>query len=86
MTLVKAKVDHLILLGEAQTRFRAAAEQKGVANIHCVSSLEDAVATARLLARSPQVVLLSPACASYDMFTNYEERGKIFKQLVHRRA
>ena len=47
-----------------------------------VSDLEEAVNSARSLALSGDVVLLSPACASYDMFRNYEERGKLFKTLV----
>lgn len=84
MTLARDKVDHMILIGEAQARFFEAASQQGVCHIHTVMSLEEAVATAHRLARSPQVVLLSPACASYDMFNNYEERGRLFKQLVQR--
>lgn len=83
MTLAKNKVDHLILLGEAKTRFIEAAKQHGVHNIHDVSSFQEAITLAHRLARSPQVVLLSPACASYDMFNNYEERGRVFKELVH---
>ena len=82
MNLVKQKVDQLILIGEAAARFAAAAQAAGVKNIVQAGSLEEAVETARQLARSPQVVLLSPACASYDMFDNYEQRGRIFKQLV----
>jgi len=46
-----------------------------------VQSLEEAVARAASLADSGDVVLLSPACASYDMFTNYEERGNKFKEM-----
>ena len=83
MTLAKNKVDHLILLGEAKTRFIEAAKQHGVHNIHDISSFQEAITLAHRLARSPQVVLLSPACASYDMFNNYEERGRVFKELVH---
>jgi len=84
MNLVKQKVDRLILIGEAAERFAAAAQAAGVANIVQADSLAEAVETARQLARSPQVVLLSPACASYDMFDNYEQRGRIFKQLVRK--
>ena len=83
MTLAKNKVDHLILLGEAKTRFIEAAKQHGVHNIHDISSFQEAITLAHRLARSPQVVLLSPACASYDMFNNYEERGRVFKEMVH---
>jgi len=83
MQLVKEKVDHLILIGEATERFRRGAIEYGVENIHDVASLADAVALAHRFAKSPQVVLLSPACASYDMFNSYEERGTIFKKLVH---
>ncbi|MDF2569467.1 MAG: murD [Sporomusa sp.] len=82
MELVKERVDHLILLGEAQQRFAESAAQHGVKNIHKPDSFAEAVALAYRLAQSPQVVLLSPACASYDMFNNYEERGKVFKNLV----
>ncbi len=83
MQLIKERVDHFILLGEAAARFKAAAHEHDICNIHEVASLEDAVKLAHQLATSPQVVLLSPACASYDMFTSYEERGTVFKRLVN---
>jgi len=86
MALAKEKVDHLILVGEAQERFAAHAQAAGVSHIHCTGSMEDAVQLAHRLARPPQIVLLSPACASYDMFANYEERGRVFKELVCRLA
>src|SRR5215831_1996875 len=50
------------------------------------SSFDEVVATARKLARSGDVVLLSPACSSYDMFENYEHRGRVFKQLAAAQA
>lgn len=86
MKLAKERVDHMILLGEARQRFAEAATQQGVKNIHKVATLNEAVTLAHKLAQSSQVVVLSPACASYDMFNNYEERGKVFKDLVRQLA
>ncbi len=83
MQLVKAKTDVLILLGEAKERFNEAAVACGVQNIILADSFEAAVQRAHAIARKPQVVLLSPACSSYDMFKNYPERGIYFKKLVH---
>ena len=61
----------LILLGEARQRFLKAAKKNGVKNIvMCDGSFEDAVRLAYGMAKPPQVVLLSPACSSYDMFAN----------------
>ena len=82
MTAVKKYVDELILLGEAKARFNEAAQQAGIKNIHLVETFVDGVAKAHELAKAPQVVLLSPACSSYDMFNNYPERGRKFKELV----
>ena len=82
--MAKEKTDHVILLGEAQPRFAEAAARQDMKNVHQVFSFDEAVTLAHSLAQPPQVVLLSPACASYDMFDNYEQRGKAFKDLVHR--
>lgn len=82
MSLVRQRVAQLILLGEAAARFAREARRAGVVNVHCVSSLADAVELAHRLSRPGQVVLLSPACSSYDMFANFEERGRVFKELV----
>jgi UDP-N-acetylmuramoylalanine--D-glutamate ligase len=46
------------------------------------SSFDEVIATARALAQPGDVVLLSPACSSYDMFENYEHRGAEFKRLA----
>jgi UDP-N-acetylmuramoylalanine--D-glutamate ligase len=46
--------------------------------------MEEAVSLARQKAKGGEVVLLSPACSSFDMFKDYKERGKIFKEAVHR--
>lgn len=83
MEAVKAKTDALILLGEARQRFCEAAKKHGVQNIIMIDgTFEDAVRKAYSLAKAPQVVLLSPACSSYDMFANFPERGRVFKQIV----
>lgn len=82
MNLVREKTDALILLGAAKERFNEAAIKCGVKNIILANSFEDAVNKAYALAKKPQVVLLSPACSSFDMFKNYPERGNYFKKLV----
>ncbi len=83
MAVVKEKADVLILLGAAKERFYQAAVAAGVEQIKVVDSFEEAVELAYELAKEPQVVLLSPACSSFDMFKNYPARGHRFKELVH---
>ncbi|MDL2280428.1 UDP-N-acetylmuramoyl-L-alanine--D-glutamate ligase [Selenomonadales bacterium OttesenSCG-928-I06] len=82
LNLVKERVDELILLGEAKERFYNEATKHNIKNIHQVTTFKEAVELAHKLAKEPQVVLLSPACASFDMFDNYEQRGEEFKKLV----
>jgi UDP-N-acetylmuramoylalanine--D-glutamate ligase len=85
MQLIKAKVDVLILIGNAAARFKEAATVNGITNIHETGySMEEAVSLAHKIAKAPQVVLLSPACASFDMFDGFEERGRVFKDLVYK--
>jgi UDP-N-acetylmuramoylalanine--D-glutamate ligase len=85
MKLAAQKVDTLILIGEAADRFEAAARKAGVKDIRRVGfDMEAAVQLARQIAVAPQVVLLSPACSSYDMFDNFEQRGCVFKDIVNK--
>jgi len=85
MQLIKEKVDALILIGNAATRFKEAAIANGITNIYETGySMEEAVKLAHKIAKEPQVVLLSPACASFDMFDGFEERGRVFKELVYK--
>jgi len=84
MALAKEKVDTLILLGDAADRFEEAAKKAGLTDIRKVGySMERAIFLARSIAKEPQVVVLSPACSSFDMYDNYEQRGRVFKGIVN---
>ncbi|HWP98552.1 MAG TPA: UDP-N-acetylmuramoyl-L-alanine--D-glutamate ligase [Syntrophomonadaceae bacterium] len=80
--VIRAHVKGLILLGEAHEQIRAAVIKTGFTNIHEVEDFDQAVQLAASLADPGDVVLLSPACASWDMFDNYEQRGDLFCRLV----
>lgn len=80
--VIKARCRAVVLLGEAVPKFRQALRAGGFTAVHEVDSLTAAVRQARALARPGDTVLLSPACASFDMFANYEERGRAFKAAV----
>ena len=76
----RKKVKEVILIGEAKKAIRSALS--GALNVDDAGSLQEAVAKAFAKARSGDCVLLSPMCSSFDMFTNYEERGRVFKEAV----
>ena len=78
--LVKQKISKVILIGEATKRFRDELSQNGYINTVNSKTLEEAIDIASL--DKPDVVLLSPACASFDMFESYEKRGEAFKKYV----
>lgn len=80
--LMRAHCRGVVLVGEATGDFIDAFERTGYTDYVCADSFEDAVAKAREMALSGDVVLLSPACASWDMFDNFEQRGDLFKELV----
>jgi UDP-N-acetylmuramoylalanine--D-glutamate ligase len=76
------RVRDLILLGEARQEIKDAVMKTSFRNIHEVSDLTEAVNLASQLAVVGDVVLLSPACASWDQFPSYEHRGDLFCKLV----
>lgn len=83
-------VKALVALGETKDKLAHVARLAGVKHIISVDNgesaaavLQEAVREASALAEAEDIVLLSPACASWDMFTSYEERGRIFKKAVH---
>ena len=76
------KVKKLLLIGQTREKIAKEAEECGFTDIMLLDTFEDAVLTAAKLAEPGEAVLLSPACASWGMFKNYEERGDKFKELV----
>ena len=86
LKLVNERVDYLILVGDAAARFKACALDKNFPAdkiLEAGYSMEKAVEIARKISHAPQVVLLSPACASFDMYSDFEERGRDFKRIVN---
>ncbi len=79
--LVKTKVKAIVCLGVDNTKIKEAFKNVGVEIVE-TQSMADAVRSAYFLAKSGDTVLLSPACASFDLFENYEDRGCQFKQVV----
>ena len=77
-------VTHLVVLGETAEKLVKTARATGYENVLRVKTLEEAVLSAFRLVLPEGNVLLSPACASWDMFTDYEQRGRVFKESVRK--
>ena len=78
---VRQKVKKMITIGEARAKLKRTFD--GVVPLEEYATLSDAVSRAGAIAQKGDSVLLSPMCTSFDMFANYEERGRCFKELVH---
>lgn len=76
------KVKYLVLLGQTAHDIESCAKKHGFSNTVIVDSLEEAVKFCHSHAEDGDAVLLSPACASWGMFDNYEQRGRLFKEYV----
>lgn len=80
----KDKVKALVLLGQTKYKIKESAFKNNFHDYYLVETLEEAVSLAYKLGEKDDNILLSPACASWGMFNNFEDRGKAFKDAVHR--
>ena len=81
--LIAKRVKQVILIGQAKEELRQALEGAGYHQYSEADTYEEVVRLAAQAAEPGDIVLLSPACASWDMFNSYEERGRLFKELVN---
>ena len=81
--LLRERVRAVYTIGSAAEKIES--QLRGVISIHSCGTLDGAVNAAASAARPGEVVLLAPACSSFDQFENYEHRGRVFKELVSRR-
>ncbi len=80
--VIKERARALVVLGQSAGLIAAAARARGFAGIQKAADFTEAVMLAHRIARPGEIVLLSPACASWDMFKSFEERGDLFKEIV----
>ena len=81
--LLRQRVRAVYTIGSAAAKIES--HLRGVVSIHSCETLEKAVNVAAAAARPGEVVLLAPACSSFDQFDSYEHRGRVFKELVNER-
>lgn len=87
--IFKSRVKALVAIGESKDKLAKVAAHAGISRIETISgndpaeTIDLAVKTADALCEEGDVLLLSPCCASWDMFTSFEERGSMFKRSVH---
>ena len=80
--MIAQTVKTTIVIGEAKEEFCSAFATVGYDRYQCAENLEQAVHLAAQAAQAGDVVLLSPACTSWDMFRSFEERGDLFRIIV----
>jgi len=78
---IREKVHTIVAIGEARELIKKQLKDV-VPNLLEAKSMKDAVKQSRNVAKRGEIVLMSPACSSFDMFDNYEHRGNEFKQAV----
>ena len=78
----KGRVKYLVLIGQTRNQIAACAKKNGFHNLMFAENMDEAVKDCAAYADPGDYVLLSPACASWGMFKDYEERGRIFKDCV----
>lgn len=81
--LSSGMITHCVMMGQTGPQIRAALLKAGFTALTDANDMKDAVEKSRALAVNGGNVLLSPACASFDMFTGFEQRGEVFKQIVN---
>lgn len=79
----EGKVKWLVLIGQTKEKIAECARKHGFENIRFADTFEECLKLCTALAASGDAVLLSPACASWGMFPNFEERGRLFKEYVN---
>jgi UDP-N-acetylmuramoylalanine--D-glutamate ligase len=79
---VRQHIKKLIVMGEAQEKIKSVLEEVCRESVQTASTMEDAVSSAYRAASPGDIVLLSPACSSFDMYSSYAERGEDFRRVI----
>ena len=82
VNMFRGRVKHVVLIGKTAVKIKDTAEKQGFTETTIVKDMDACVSEAARIAKEGDVVLLSPCCASFDLFENYEDRGRKFKEAV----